>query len=171
MKSVRIVSVFAAVLAIAACDRQPTGPGLLAQLNLVDPYVLTFNASDGLPAGPFHVPGPGSRFDAKGPGMPFPDSLKLTDAQKAAIQALRDAFDVAHKDDLAALEAIRKEAFDAIKAGKAREDVKKIFEKAKPILDRLKPSFDVLRTAISNVLTAAQKAWIASHRPDGPPPR
>ena len=46
-----------------------------------------------------------------------------------------------------------------------------ILEKGKPIAERLKPAFGALRAAISNVLTAAQKAWIAAHRPDGPPPR
>ena len=171
MRSIRFVSVLAAALAVAACDNGPTRPNLLAELNLIDPYVLTFSATDGLPAGPFHMPGPGSRFDARGPGLPFPDSLKLSDAQKASIEALRTAFEAANKADLAALEAIRKEAAEAIKAGKPREDVRKILEKGKPIAERLKPAFDALRAAISNVLTAAQKAWIAAHRPDGPPPR
>jgi Spy/CpxP family protein refolding chaperone len=161
----------AGVLLVAACDTSPTEPSLLAQLNLVDPYFLTFNATDGLPASPFHAQGPGSRPDARGPGMPFPDSLKLTDAQKAKIQALRDAFDAAHAADLAALKAIHEQAREAIKAGKPREEVRAILATARPILERLKPDFDALRKAIENVLTAAQKAWIAAHRPDGPPPR
>jgi Spy/CpxP family protein refolding chaperone len=172
MKLHRVTPFLAALALVAACDRGPTQPTqltLAAQLDLVDPYVLTFNASNGLPGEPFHVSGPGSRPDARGPGRPFPDSLKLTAAQKTAIQALRDAFDVAHKADLDALKAIHDQARAAMRAGKSRDDVRAILERAKPILDRLHTAFDALHTAIENVLTPAQKAWIAAHKPDRPP--
>jgi Spy/CpxP family protein refolding chaperone len=167
----RFLPLVAGALLLAACEKGPTEPSLSAQLDQVDPYVLTFSATNGLPAGPFHIPGPGSRFDARGPGAPFPDSLKLTDAQQAAIKALRDAFESAHAADLAKLQAIHDQARDAIKTGKTRAEVRAILETAKPILESLKGAFDALRDAIANVLTPAQKAWIASHRPDGPPPR
>ena len=171
MKMSRLLPLVAGLALVASCDRSPTQSSPLADVNLVDPYVLTFNATNGLPGEPFFSQGPGSRPDARGPGAPFPDSLKLTDAQKAQMQALRDAFAAAHASDLAALDAIQKQARDAIKAGKSRDELKAIFDTTKPILDRLKPAFDALATAIGNVLTPAQKAWIASHKPDGPPPR
>jgi Spy/CpxP family protein refolding chaperone len=155
----------------AACDRSPTQPTLAAELSLVDPYALTFSATNGLPGAPFHIAGPVSRGDARGPGAPFPDSLKLTDAQKSAIQAARDAFNTANAGDLAALQAIHQEARDAMQAGETRAEVRAIIEKAKPILDRLKVALDALHAAIDAVLTPEQKAWIAAHKPDGPPPQ
>lgn len=170
MKLLRITPLLAAAALVAACDHGPTQPTNAAQLDLVDPYVLTFNATNGLPGAPFHVPGPGSRPDARGPGAPFPDSLKLTDAQKAAIQALRDGFDATYKTDLAALKTIHDQAHAAMQAGKTRAEIHAILDTAKPVLDHLHTAFDALHAAIENVLTAAQKAWIASHKPAGPPP-
>jgi Spy/CpxP family protein refolding chaperone len=170
MRLSRFTPLVAAAALFAACDHGPTEPTLAAQLDLVDPYVLTFNASDGLPGAPFHRPGPGSRPDARGPGAPFPDSLKLTEAQRAAIQALRDAFDAAHKADLDALKAIHEQARAAVKAGKARSEVRAILETARPVLERLHSAFEALHTAIYALLTPEQKAWIAAHKPAGPPP-
>jgi len=171
MKLLRFMPLVAAMAFVAACDHGPTEPTLAAQLDLIDPYVLTFNATDGLPGSPFEGPGPGSRFDARGPGAPFPDSLKLTDAQKAAIQALRDQFVTTRKADLDALKAIHEEARTAMQAGKSRSDVRAILETARPILERLHSAFDALHTAIYALLTPEQKAWIDAHKPAGPPPQ
>jgi Spy/CpxP family protein refolding chaperone len=171
MKRIRFKSLLAVAVLAAACDRAPTEPTLAAQLDLVDPYVLTFNASDGLPGAPFHGAAPGSRPDARGPGAPFPDSLKLTDAQRTAIQALRDAFDAAHKADLDALKAIHEQARAALQADKPRSEVRAILATARPVLERMHTAFDALHTAIFSLLTAEQKAWIDAHKPAGPPPR
>ena len=172
MRRFPFAAAFAVLALVAACEKGPTQPSPLdtAQLETVDPAILTFNSTSGLPSAPFHTEGPGSRADARGPGAPFPDSLKLTDSQKAAIKALRDAFNSANAADLAALQAIHDKARDAMKAGRTRAEVRAIFETAKPILDRLKPKFDALQSSIEAVLTAAQKAWMAAHRPMGPPP-
>ena len=167
----RLASVAATALMLAACDKAPTQPSLTAELDQVDPYVLTFSATNGLPSGPFHMPGPGSLGNARGPGAPFPDSLKLTQAQQDAIKALRDAFATAHATDLARLQAIHDQARAAMQAGKTRAEVRAILQAARPVLEGLKGAFDALHTAIEAVLTPAQKAWIAAHRPDGPPPR
>ena len=172
MKVFRLTPFIAAAVLFAACEKAPTqANSSLALLDSVDQVVLTFNATSGLPGEPFHGPGPGSKGDARGPGAPFPDSLKLTAAQEAQIKALRDAFKTANAVDLAALEAIHVKAAAAMKAGKSRDEVRAIFDTAKPILDRLKPKFDALETATQAVLTAAQKAWIASHKPTGMPER
>jgi Spy/CpxP family protein refolding chaperone len=172
MRRSTIVAAFAVLALVAACEKGPTQPSPLdtAQLEAVDPAILTFNSTSGLPSEPFHTEGPGSRADARGPGAPFPDSLKLTDAQKAAIKALRDAFATSNAADLAALQAIRDKAHDAMKAHKTREEIRAILDTARPILERLKPKLDALHNAIDAVLTANQKAWIAAHRPMGPPP-
>src|ERR1043166_157667 len=148
MKPLRIGPLLAVLGLVAACNHGPTEPSLATQLDLVDPYVLTFNASLGLPGAPFHIPGPGSRPDARGPAAPFPDSLKLTGAQKTAIQALRDAFDAEYKADLDALKAIHEKARAAMQAGKPRSDVKAILETAKPVLERLRSAFEALHTGI-----------------------
>ncbi len=170
MKVLRFTPFVAAALFFAACEKGPTQPqSTLQLLDTIDQSVLTFNATSGLPGAPFHGPGPGSKGDAKGPGAPFPDSLKLSTAQQAQIQALRDAFNTANAADLAALDAIHQKAMDAMKAGASRDSVKAILDTAQPILTRLKPKFDALQAAVENVLTPAQKAWIASHKPSGPP--
>ena len=171
MKVLRVTPIVAAALVFAACGHEPTEPTLEAQLNLVDPYVLAFNATNGLPGEPFHAEGrPGSKPGDVGPGARFPDELKLTDAQKAAIQALVDAFNTAHQADLAALKAIHEQARAAMQAGKTRAEVKAILDTAKPVLDRMRAAFDALHTAIEAVLTPAQRAWITAHKPTGPPP-
>ncbi|HLA89410.1 MAG TPA: Spy/CpxP family protein refolding chaperone [Gemmatimonadaceae bacterium] len=171
MKLLRLTPFLAGALFLAACNREPTEPTLEAQLDLVDPYVLTFNATSGLPGEPFHAEGrPPSPHGGMGPGGRFPDSLRLTDAQKTAIQAAIAAFQTSHKADLDALQAIHQEARAAIQAGKTRAEVKAILEKAKPILERMRAAWDALHTAINNILTPAQRAWIESHKPDRPPP-
>ena len=61
------------------------------------------------------------------------------------------------------------EPFLTAAPGESRDEVRAILETAKPILGRLAPKFDALHVAIEAVLTANQKAWIASHKPNGPP--
>lgn len=172
MRLSSLTSILAGTLVLAACDRGPTQPPANAlALDAWDPYVLTFDATAGLPEAPFHMPGmPGGPMMAREPGARFPDALKLTDAQVAAISALRQRFDAATAADMAALKAIHDRAQAAIKSGASRADVMtKILAAAKPILDHLKPMLDALHTAVFNVLTAEQKAWIEAHRPTAPP--
>lgn len=182
MKLLNFAAVAATVVLVAACDHRPTAPNsdLQASLDAVDPVVATFNASQGLPGGPFGEPG-GMPFlggmpfagapngGAGGPGAPFPDSLKLTDAQKAQIQALVTAFQTANKPDLDAMRAAMQAAHAAMKAGSTRDQVKAILDAAKPAADRVHAAADALRVAIGNVLTAAQRAWLDAHKPDHPP--
>ena len=58
----------------------------------------------------------------------FPTSIRLTDAQKAAIKALHDAFAAAHKAQFDQLKAIHEEARAAVKAGKTRAEVRAILD-------------------------------------------
>jgi Spy/CpxP family protein refolding chaperone len=167
----RFTSLLAAALIVAACDRGPTQPSSTALLDSLDPSAVSFNATIGLPGQPFqddnvqHAPA-----NAKAPGAPFPDSLKLTAAQKAAIQALVNAYATASAADLAALNAIHAQLAAAIKAGDTKAQVQAIVATAAPILARLQAAATDLRSAIDGVLTPAQKAWISSHMPSGPPP-
>jgi Spy/CpxP family protein refolding chaperone len=183
MRLIRWTAAVAAAVALTACERTPTGPqDLEASLDEVDPVVITFAATQGLPGGP-HVGGDlppfmgampftggtGMGRESRGPGAPFPDSLRLTDAQKAQIQALVEAYLAANAADMATMKAARVAAREAIKAGKTREEVRAILEAAKPAAERVRAAAAALREAIRNVLTPAQRAWLDAHRPDKPP--
>ncbi len=187
MRTLRWFAAAGAVAALAACDRGPTTPAttldsMQASLDAVDPVVVTFDATQGLPGGPFGerggapfmggMPfggGPMGAMDDRGPGAPLPDSLKLTDAQKAQIQSLIAAFVTANAADIATLKAAHVAARDAIRSGATRDSVRAILDAAKPAADRLGAAADALHTAIAAVLTDAQRAWIAAHKPDRPP--
>jgi Spy/CpxP family protein refolding chaperone len=152
----RIAVLIAAAAFAAACDNAATGPNAAddAALLKFDPQA-TMDSASLVPRGP--------AYDNEGP----PDALKLTDAQKAAIKALHDAFAAAHKAQFDQLRAIREEARAAIKDGKTREEVRAIMEKSRVIMEGMKADFEALRAAIANILTAEQKAWAAEHRRTG----
>jgi len=182
MKLLRLTTILAGAVAFtAACDRGPTSPdSMQAEFDAVDPIVATFDATQGLPGGPFGefagmpfmagMPFAAGRMGgANGPGAALPADLKLTDAQKTQIQALVAAFVAANKTDLEAMRAAHQAAHAAMKAGKTHDEVKAILDKAKPAAERVKAAAGALRTAIGNVLTAAQKAWLEAHKPDHPP--
>jgi Spy/CpxP family protein refolding chaperone len=97
----------------------------------------------------------------------LPDSLALSDSQKAQIKSLVDAFTSSTKADRDALAAIMKEAREAIAAGKTKTEVQAILEKSRPIRERLGAAEMKLKQDIDAVLTAAQRAWLSSHRPGG----
>lgn len=82
----------------------------------------------------------------------------LTEAQKAQIHALEVAFQTQNKVDLDAVKAILDEAAAAIKAGKSRDEVAAILEKARAPMQRLESARRELRENILNVLTPEQKA-------------
>lgn len=183
MNLLRSTTAFAVALAIAACDAGPTQPDTdQAAFDAVDPVVITFAATQGLPGGPFNAhAGPpfmgGMQFtgapqgaaDGRGPGAAFPDSIKLSAAQKTRIEALVAAFAVAHAADIAAMKAAHNAARDARKAGKSRAEVKAILEAAKPAADRVRAASESLRAAINALLTPLQRTWLEQHRPDRPP--
>jgi Spy/CpxP family protein refolding chaperone len=82
----------------------------------------------------------------------------LTDAQKAQIKSLETAFQTANKADLDAVKAVIDEAQAAIKAGKSRDEVAAILQKAIAPMTRLAAARKTLRDQILNVLTPEQKA-------------
>lgn len=167
----RVTPMLAAVLLIAACDRGPTQPASNSVLDSLDPAALSFNATLGLPGQPFQDDNaPHASGDARGPGAPFPDSLKLTAAQKTAIEALVNAYATATKADMDALKAIHDSVQAAIKAGDTRAQVEAIAKTAAPILERMHAASRALHDAIFALLTPAQQAWITAHKPAGPPP-
>src|ERR1019366_8914541 len=111
----RVTSLLAAVLVLAACEHGPTHPSSSAILDSVDPSAVSFNATIGLPGLPFqNDAAPHAPADAKAPGAPFPDSLKLTAAEKAAIRTLVSSYATANSTDLASLAAIHAQVQAAI---------------------------------------------------------
>ena len=152
----RLVLLLGLVAAVAACERSsPVQP----------PQDVTSDAIDIVPD---YAVSPAASVDAAGIGAArFPEELKLTVEQKAAIAALHDAFMKANAADVAALRAIEQEARAAIRAGKTREEVRAILEKGAPILAKLDAAFEKLRADILAVYTPEQRAWIESHKPRG----
>lgn len=82
----------------------------------------------------------------------------LTDAQKAQIQALRDAFNAANKADLDAVKAAMDEAREAREDGASRAEIEAILATVKDAMERLHAAGEQLRADIDSVLTAEQRA-------------
>lgn len=140
------VAVFA-----AACDNSATSPRDRENALLAFDQAATTDAATGVARGPIM-------------NRQLPDSIKLTDAQKASIKALHDAFAAAHATQFAQLKAIHEQARAAHKAGATRAEIMVILDKGKPIMDAMKPDFEALRAAVGAILTSAQKAWFEAHR-------
>lgn len=112
----------------------------------------------------------GAPFDgASASERRLPPALRLTDEQRAEIQALRTAFRAAHQADLQALRAIFEEARAARQDGATREEVQAILATGRPIADRIREAVRQLHEDIQAVLTEAQRAWLRRNRPDIPP--
>lgn len=152
----------AATLLLAACDQNaPTAPQTLQD----DDYALVMfgtagSALEGTMGRQGTRPYDGSTAQAR-----LPDEIKLTDAQKAQMEALRSAFRTANAANHAALKAIFDEAKAAREAGKTRAEVRAILERGKPIADQMRAAVQALHTAIQAVLTDAQRAWLAANKP------
>lgn len=84
--------------------------------------------------------------------------VSLTDAQKAQIRALYDAFQQANQADLEAVRAAMEQARAARQAGATREQVQAILAPARDAMTRLQAAGDALRAAIDAVLTPEQRA-------------
>lgn len=148
----RFLAAVAAVAVLGACDRStPVSPSATDEVvDLVPDYALSAAAA----------------VDAAGVGgAQLPDELRLTPEQKAAIAALHEAFMKATAADVAALRAIEREVREAKAAGKSREEIRAILERAAPIRSRLEAAFKKLQEDIWAVYTPEQRAWIEAHRP------
>jgi Spy/CpxP family protein refolding chaperone len=98
-------------------------------------------------------------------GHGLPDDLELTADQKAKIKALVEAFKEANKADQQALNAILREAKQAKKDHKSDAEIKAILDKGAPIAAKLAAAAAKLKADIDAILTAEQRAWLASHEP------
>lgn len=82
----------------------------------------------------------------------------LTDAQKAQIKAIEASFQDKNKADLEAVKQVMREVEAAIKAGKPRDEIARIVERAATAIARLVTARQSLREQILGVLTPEQKS-------------
>lgn len=154
MRLTRPTLLLAATIALAACGTsESTSPAFAPSTTDVIDIVPDYAASST------------AIMDRAGiGGAQFPDSIALTTEQKAQIQVLHDAFERDNAADITALKAIEAEAKAARAAGKTREQVRAILEKAIAVRARLDLAFARLRASILAIYTPAQRAWIEAQR-------
>ena len=149
-----ILSCLAAV-SIAACSNESTSPDVADLALDAGLFGTALTQNGGYDARQYQD----RLFNA------LPDEIALSDAQRAQIRGYVEGFMSATKSDREALQAILKQARDAVQAGKSREEVAAIMRQGAPMRDRIHAAEKKLVADIQSVLTAEQKAWIASHRP------
>jgi Spy/CpxP family protein refolding chaperone len=146
----RIALVTLAALSLSACSKEATAPDAPSLLIEAAGTGTALTLAGGYDAGTYQT-----RL-ANG----LPDSLKLSADQQAAIRALISAFETATKADRDSLQAILRRAREAGRAGAAT-----ILASGAPVIARLQAAEAKLKADIDAVLTAEQKAWLASHTP------
>ena len=82
----------------------------------------------------------------------------LTDAQRAQVKTLGDAYVAAHKVQLDSLRAIMEAAREARQAGKTQDEVRAIMEQGRAINEELAPARKDFHDAVVKLLTAQQVA-------------
>ncbi len=159
MRRIALMSVVA--LTFAACSTDSTAPTTPAVVDLTTIGAGAFGSALTV-AGGYEAELYQTRLTNG-----LPDSLKLSADQQAKIKALVDAFNTATKSDRDALEALLKQARDASRGkGKAGADsVGKILAKGVSVTAHLALAEAKLKADIDAVLTADQRAWLASHTP------
>jgi Spy/CpxP family protein refolding chaperone len=90
----------------------------------------------------------------------LPHALALTEAQRAQIQALLEQFAASTEADREALAKIGREAREAARTGKSREEVRAILARGATVRERLHAAEAKLRADVAQVLTAEQRAWL-----------
>jgi Spy/CpxP family protein refolding chaperone len=151
----RTALVAIAALALAACSNETTAPTVSDLTIDAGAYGTSLTLAGGYEPEIYQ-----SRLTNG-----LPDSLRLTDEQQAQIKALIDAFNTATKADREALEPLLKQAHQVMERTRNADSVSKILAQALVITQRLTAAQAKLQSDINNVLTADQRAWLASHEP------
>ena len=152
----RLALISIAALSLAACSGESTAPDSLdTSLLGAGAFGTALTTTGGYDAGVYN-----DRLVNA-----LPDSLKLTDEQRAKIKALTEAFLAATKSDREALNGILREAKQAIEAKKPRSEVEAILKRGFEIRLRLAAAEAKLKAAIHAVSTAEQREWIRTHQP------
>ena len=146
----RIALVTLAALSLSACSKDTTAPDTLSLSIEAAGTGTALTLAGGYDAGTYQ-----NRL-ANG----LPDSLKLSSDQRAAIRALITAFETSTKADRDALQRILRRAREAPRGSAAS-----ILAEGIPIIARLQAAETKLKSDIDAILTAEQRAWLASHSP------
>src|SRR5687767_1170048 len=150
----RRIACIAALLSLAACSTDSTGPGTDLLLEAGE-YGGALTVAGGYDPGLYQ-----DRLTNA-----LPDDIKLTAEQQAKIRSLVQDFLASTRADRDALGAIFREAYEAQRAGRTREEIGAILRRGADIRARLFAAEAKLKQDIDAVLTAEQRAWIASHLP------
>jgi Spy/CpxP family protein refolding chaperone len=157
-----IAPALAATLVLAACESS-TAP---AATTSEDDFALVMFGEAGTSLENTMGPQAGDRpFDGRSAFPPLPDSLRLTQAQRDSITALRTRFRTANQSTLDSMKAIFEAAKTARQGGATREEVRAILVTGRPLAEALRPKVIILHLAIRAVLTDAQRAWLEANRP------
>ena len=155
MRRIVLVSLVAAVVVACSSDTTaPTSTDLIADFEAAS-FGTVFTVAGGYDEDLYQL-----RL-----GNGLPDDLELTPEQEEKIGALVKAFKEANKADLDALRAIIREAKQAKEDGKSDAEIRAILDKGTPIAAKLAAAAAKLKTDIDAILTAEQRAWLASHEP------
>ena len=146
----RIAFVTLVALSLSACSKDTTAPDASSLLIEAASTGTALTMAGGYDAGTYNT-----RL-----ANALPDSIKLTADQQAAIRALVAAFEAATKSDRDSLQVILRRAREA-----GRGSVGTVLATAAPIIARLQAAEQRLKADIDAVLTAEQRAWLASHAP------
>ena len=146
----RIALVTLAALSLSACSKDTTAPDTLSLGIDAAGTGTALTLAGGYDAGTYQ-----NRL-----ANALPDSLKLSSDQQAAIRALIGAFETATRADRDALQRILRRAREA-----GRGSVAGILAEGVPIIARLQAAESKLKSDIDAILTAEQRAWLASHSP------
>jgi Spy/CpxP family protein refolding chaperone len=159
--NMRIMVVLLVAGSVAACANEVTAPTVPTPEN-------SFSATNDAPgAWAFGRHG----FGMMGGGFMFarrlPANLALTGAQKTEIKALTTAYRSAHQQDLQSMAMVGKQMRAAQVAGQTMsvDQRRAMLAQTAPARQRLMAANKQLAADVQRVLTADQKAWLASHRP------
>jgi Spy/CpxP family protein refolding chaperone len=158
------VPMIAASVLLGACGESPTA-GTAAAADTDDYALLMFGEAGAALEGTLGPQEGTHPFDGRTYRRPFPDSLQLTDEQRARMDSLRTAFREEWADELDALRAIFEEARAARAAGATREEVRAILLEGRPLGLAIRAAVWELHFQLLAVLTVEQRAWLATHRP------
>lgn len=91
--------------------------------------------------------------------------LNLTDAQKAQIKQIRDAFKQQNSSQIAQLKSLR-DQMKAAREAKNTDQMKSLRDQMKTAMEAMKPAHEKLRADIAAVLTPEQRAKLEQLKAD-----
>lgn len=155
----RTILITLAALALGACGQDRSEP-----LAADDPEAFSTEFSSVV----FGIDGaiPGAALHELWRLKNLPAPIALTAEQEASLTKLLDDFQKANEADLKALTKVLDDARKAIQEGKPRSEISALLQQATTIRLRMRAAVAKLKADMDAVLTAEQKAWLASGSPN-----